>query len=157
MTTSAPLPDKGRLAGIDYGTVRIGVAICDEMRMLASPLETYTRRDLDADEQFFRQLAKEESLVGFVVGLPIHGSGSESQKSQEARAFADWLTKVTELPVALVDERFTTAQAEQALLESNLTSRKRKARVDKIAAQIILSTYLDAPHQSVANTPLEDD
>jgi putative Holliday junction resolvase len=138
------LPRTGRLAGIDFGTVRIGVAVTDPDQRLASPLEIYTRRGLAADGAWFQRLVAEERLIGFVVGLPVHTTGQESQKSQEARQFAKWLTELTNLPVRLFDERFTTANAEAMLLDAGLTRKRRKERLDKLAAQILLMAYLDS-------------
>jgi putative Holliday junction resolvase len=142
--SAGPLPTVGRLAGVDYGTVRIGVAVTDARQTLASPLENYTRRGLVADAQFFQQLAKEEAIVGFVVGLPVHLSGLESQKSIEARVFGKWLTEQTSLPVAFFDERFTSAEAERHLDAAEFTKKQRKARLDKLAAQILLSAFLES-------------
>jgi putative Holliday junction resolvase len=141
---SDSLPRTGRLAGIDYGTVRIGVAITDPDQRLASPLENYTRQGALADAQWIKRLATAERLAGFVVGLPVYASGQESQKSQEARQFADWLHQQTGLPVRLFDERYTTAHAEAALLEAGLTKKRRKERLDKLAAQILLTAYLES-------------
>ena len=138
------LPRTGRLAGIDFGTVRIGVAITDPDQRLASPHENYTRNGLVADAAWIKRLAASERVVGFVVGLPVHGSGEESQKSHEARLFAAWLAKETKLPVRLFDERYTTAHAEAALLEAGLTKKRRKERLDKLAAQILLAAYLES-------------
>lgn len=138
------LPAHGRLAGVDYGTVRIGVSICDAERRLASPLENYTRRSAALDARYFRELAAAERIVGWVVGLPVHGSGDESAKSTEARAFGRWLAEQTQLPVVFFDERYTTAQADAALAEAGLTSKQRKARRDKLAAQFLLAAYLEA-------------
>ena len=143
------LPRAGRLAGIDYGTVRIGVAITDPDQRLASPLENYTRRGLTADAAWIKRLAADERLAGFVVGLPVHGSGDESQKSHEARQFAAWLAKETSLPVRLFDERYTTAHAEAALLEAGFTKKRRKERLDKLAAQILLAAYLESSRTDV--------
>ena len=133
-----------RIAGIDYGTVRVGIAIADLSVAIASPHETYQRQNEEVDARYFRRLAEEESLVRFVVGLPVHLSGEESQKSLEARRFGEWLTKVTERPVDYFDERFTSAQAEEMLQAANLTKKRRKARIDALAAQIMLSAYLEA-------------
>ncbi len=133
-----------RIAGIDYGTVRIGIAIADLSVGIASPLETYERQNEEVDARYFRRLADAEALVKFVVGLPVHLSGEESQKSHEARQFGKWLTEVTELPVDYFDERFTSAQAEELLQDANLTKKRRKARIDALAAQIMLSAYLEA-------------
>lgn len=141
---SDALPLAGRLAGIDYGTVRIGVAITDPDQRLASPLENYTRRSAAADAAWFKQLATSERIVGFVVGLPVYASGDESQKSHEARQFGKWLAELTGLPVRLFDERYTTAHAEALLIEAEFTSKQRKQRLDKLAAQILLSAYLES-------------
>lgn len=134
----------GRLAGIDYGTVRVGVALTDARQTLASPYEIYARRSPAADAQYFQKLAAEEKIVGFVVGLPVHLDGRESQKSREAREFGQWLTNVTNVPVAFFDERFTTAEADQFLGAAKLTKKRRKARRDKLAAQIMLTAYLES-------------
>jgi putative holliday junction resolvase len=142
---SDALPRTGRLAGIDYGTVRIGVAITDPDQRLASPLENYTRRGPAADAAWIKRLATLERIAGFIVGLPVFGSGDESPKSREARQFADWLRKETGVPVRLFDERYTSAHAEAALLEAGLTKKRRKQRLDKLAAQILLAAYLESP------------
>ena len=153
---SDTLPRSGRLAGIDYGTVRIGIAITDPAQSLASPLEILTRRDLAQDERYFRRLAEQERLAGFVVGLPVHTSGEESQKSIEAREFAKWLGEITKLPIVLFDERYTTAHAEALLQDAGLTSKRRKARRDMLAAQILLAAYLESGRSNDAPRELED-
>lgn len=137
-------PPKGRLAGIDYGTVRIGIAVTDPDRRLASPYENYTRRGPDGDARYFRQLVESEDVVAFVVGLPVHTSGEESQKSIESRQFGQWLTEITGLPVRYYDERYTSVQAEQSLLGAQMTRKRRKKRLDMIAAQIMLAAYLES-------------
>jgi putative Holliday junction resolvase len=134
----------GRIAGIDYGTVRIGIATADLEIGIASPYETYNRRNLPLDAQYFRTLAKEERLLRFVVGLPVHTSGHDSQKSQEARKFGQWLGATTGLPVEYFDERYTSLEAEQILGQANFTKKRRKARIDQLAAQIMLTAYLEA-------------
>ncbi|MCO6046833.1 Holliday junction resolvase RuvX [Aeoliella sp. ICT_H6.2] len=140
-----------RIAGIDYGTVRIGIAIADLSVAIASPLEIYQRQTPDVDAKYFRKLAREEALVKFVVGLPVHLSGEESQKSYEARQFAKWLTEITELPVDLFDERYTSSEAEEMLQAANLTKKRRKAKLDALAAQIMLTAYLEAGARSEEN------
>ncbi|MCL4202345.1 MAG: Holliday junction resolvase RuvX [Pirellulaceae bacterium] len=137
-------PAQGRLAGIDYGTVRIGVAVTDASRILASPLENYNRRSVQADADYFRRLADDEQIAGFVVGLPVHSSGDESQKSIEARRFGQWLHEITGRPVTFYDERFTSAQARNLLDSAELTKKKRRSRLDKVAAQIILASFLES-------------
>jgi putative holliday junction resolvase len=99
MSESNSSKSPGRLAGVDYGTVRIGVAVTDADQKFASPLENYTRRGEAADAKFFQRLAQEERIISFVVGLPVHLDGYESQKSLEARKFGDWLSQTTGVPV----------------------------------------------------------
>jgi putative Holliday junction resolvase len=134
----------GRAAGIDYGDVRIGIAISDPERTIASPLENYTRRGPEQDTQRFRRLVAEQEVTLFVVGLPVHLDGRESPKSQEARQFGQWLGEVTGVPVEFYDERFTSREAEQALLAADLTRKRRKNRLDMLAAQIMLAAYLES-------------
>lgn len=150
-----PIPNKGRLCGIDYGTVRIGIAISDPGQSIASPLETYNRRTEALDAKYFLQLAKTEELVGFVVGLPVHMSGDASEKSTEAVKFGTWVFEQTEIPVAWVDERYSTAMAREMLGQSNMSGKKRKSMLDKIAAQILLSAYMDSENKDAA--ALDDD
>jgi len=137
-------PAKGRLAGIDFGTVRIGIAVTDPDRRLASPYENYTRRGADGDSTYFRQLVDAENIAAFVVGLPVHSSGDESQKSIESRQFGQWLTEITGLPVRYYDERYTSVQAEQSLLDAQMSRKRRKKRLDMVAAQIMLAAYLES-------------
>ena len=134
----------GRIAGIDYGSVRIGIAITDPLRTLASPYETYTRAGREADARHFRQLVHEEDIRLFVVGLPVHTGGEESAKSLEARRFGKWLSEATGVNVEFFDERFTTVEAEQMLREANLSRKRRDKRRDKLAAQVILAGYLES-------------
>jgi putative holliday junction resolvase len=134
----------GRVAGIDYGTVRIGIALTDPQRSIASPIENYTRRNTELDAQRFKQLVKEEGVTLFVVGLPIHLDGRESSKSVEARQFGKWLAEVTGVPVDFFDERFTSSEAENLLLDADLTKKRRKKRLDMLAAQIMLTAFLES-------------
>ncbi len=138
------VPTSQRLAGIDYGTVRIGIAVTDAEQRICSPFENYTRRGAKADAQHFEQFAREEQIATFVVGLPVHLHGGESQKSTEARAFGKWLHELTSVPVVFFDERFTTSEAEQLLGQAELTKKKRKAKLDKLAAQIMLSAFMES-------------
>lgn len=134
----------GRLAGIDFGSVRIGIALSDSERSIASPHAVYTRRDLDADARYFRNLVASERIARFVVGLPVHLDGRESPISRDARSFGDWLTETTGVSVDFFDERFTTSEAEAALMAAGLTSKRRKLRRDMLAAQMLLTAYLEA-------------
>jgi putative holliday junction resolvase len=133
-----------RIAGIDFGTVRIGIALADLEVGIAGPYENYTRRSEQLDADRFKALAKEEGIARFVVGLPVHLDGRESQKSAEARAFGKWLGDVTGVPIEFFDERFTTAEADALLNRAKLTKKQRQARRDQLAAQIMLTAYLES-------------
>jgi len=156
-TPSEPeFPRSGRLIGIDYGTKRIGLSVASPDRTFSSPLETYHRRTESLDGRYFRSIVEEYRPVGFVVGLPVHVNGDESQKSREARQFGQWLSTLTGLPVTYWDERYTSAAAEDYLLAAEFTSKQRKKRIDKVAAQIILQCYLEYHHPREV-PPLESD
>lgn len=151
------LPTTGRLAAIDYGTVRLGVAVTDPEQRFASPLENYTRRGEPLDAQWLSRLAGDERLAGIVVGLPIHTNGLESQKSTEARRFGTWVQQVTGLPVCFFDERYTSAHAEELLMAAEFTKKRRKERLDMLAAQILLTAYLESTAKGQAGAlPLDD-
>jgi putative Holliday junction resolvase len=152
MASDSSKQPSGRIAGIDYGTVRIGIALSDPERILASPCENYTRRGQQQDAERMRRLVAEEGVVLFVVGLPVHLNGQESQKSIEARQFGSWLAEVTGIPVEFFDERFTSSEAERYLLDARMTNKRRKKRLDMLAAQIMLSAYLEA-HAKGETTP----
>jgi putative Holliday junction resolvase len=111
---------------------------------IASPLASYTRRTADLDAVYFQQLATQERVARFVVGLPVHLDGRESQKSAEARAFGQWLNEATGVAVEFFDERFTSAEAEELLSTARLTKKQRQARRDQLAAQIMLTAYLES-------------
>ncbi len=136
-------PIEGRLAGIDFGLARIGVAICDPGQQFSSPLEIYHCRNEKLDGEYFERLVDREELVGFVVGLPLHLSGDESEMSKAAREFGQWAHELTRLPIQFIDERFTTAMAREILGGTNLSGKKRKAQLDKLAAQILLAAFLE--------------
>jgi len=144
MSNEPPAALPGRIGGIDYGTVRIGLAVSDPARTLASPMEIYARRSAALDAKYFQQLAKEERIVLWVIGLPVHLDGRESPKSQETRRFGRWLGEVTALPVEFFDERFSSVQAEEILQAAELTRKRRKQRLDMLAAQIMLAAYLES-------------
>jgi putative Holliday junction resolvase len=133
-----------RLLGVDYGTVRVGLAVSDTERKIASPLETYRRRGRARDAVYFQGLIERQEVAEIVVGLPVHLDGREGQKAREARAFGSWLAASTALPVLFWDERFSTVEAEGMLWYAGLTHKRRKERRDRVAAQVLLQSYLDA-------------
>ena len=141
LAPQTPFPRTGRLAAVDYGTVRIGVAVCDPGWILASPLEVVPA---ELAMKRLPSIALEERLGGWVVGLPIHSDGNESDKSLAAREFAILLRDHTGLPVRLFDERFTTVDANRRLRQTKATKRQKKQRVDAIAAQVLLESFLES-------------
>jgi putative Holliday junction resolvase len=146
-----------RLLGVDFGAVRVGLAVSDPDRKIASPLATFERRGREADADFYCNLVRTEEVGMLVLGLPVHTDGREGQKAAEARRYGTWLAEITGLPVAYWDERFTTIQAESALWNAGLTHKQRKARRDRVAAQMLLQAYLDAgcPAEPASPGPLE--
>jgi putative Holliday junction resolvase len=146
MQEDSPIPESlptGTLLGIDYGSVRIGLALSDRDQRIAAPFQLYERRKSAEDAAFFQKLVTQEKVAGIVLGLPIHLSGSESKKSREVRQFGQWLGKLTKLPVAYCDERFTTAFAWDELKAGGLKASQRRKQLDKVAAQMMLQHYLD--------------
>ena len=147
-----------RILGLDYGTRRVGAALSDPGRSIAFPVEVYALRGAKHDERYFRELVAENDVERIVVGLPLHTSGREGQLAAMARTFGDWLTAITGRPVVYYDERYSTVEAEQRLLDAGLKRDKRKALRDQLAAQIMLQGYLDAgcPETEAPAAPLAD-
>jgi putative holliday junction resolvase len=137
------LPPRGALLGLDLGTKTIGVAASDPDRRLATPVETVTRRRFGIDAQRLVALATERRAVGFVLGLPINMDGTEGPRAQATRAFANNFAKLTALPIALWDERWSTAAVERELIAADASRAKRKAVIDQHAAAYILQGALD--------------
>ncbi len=133
-----------RLLGIDPGKARIGLAISDADRRIASPLQTWNRRDPAQDGRFLVKVIAEEEIGLIVLGLPMHLNGREGAQAKAARAFGKWLGERTTTPIVFWDERFTTREAESALWDAGLTHKQRKERRDQVAAQILLQTFIDA-------------
>lgn len=142
--STSEFPREGRLLGLDYGTRRIGIAVSTPEQTISSPLENYQRCSERLDAEHLRQLVTDYRVAGLVVGLPVHMSGEEGGQAREARAFGEWASRETGLPVRYWDERFTSAMAEEHLLGASMSRKKRKARLDMLAAQILLQSFLDA-------------
>ena len=142
----------GRVLALDYGEKRIGVALSDPERIIASPLEVYTRTSRARDAEHFKHLVEEHEIEQVVVGLPLYPSGDESEKSAEARRFGKWVGEVTEVPIDFYDERYTSVEAEVYLIEARVTFRRRRSKRDMLAAQIFLQAYLDRPRPQKETT-----
>jgi len=137
------LPPRGGLIGLDLGTKTIGVAASDPDRKLATGVETIARKNFTADAARVLALATERAAAGFVLGLPINMDGTEGPRAQSTRAFARNLARLTELPIALWDERLSTAAVERELIANDVSRAKRAAIVDEHAAMFILQGALD--------------
>ena len=140
----APLwPPRGSLIGLDLGTKTIGVASSDPDRRLTAGVETVARTTFTADAKRLLALAAERNAIGFVLGLPINMDGSEGPRAQSTRAFARNFAKLTALPIALWDERLSTAAVERELIGHDVSRKKRAAVIDQHAAMYILQGALD--------------
>ena len=140
---AAHLPPRGVLIGLDLGTKTIGVATSDPDRRLATAVETVARKTFMKDGERLLALAAERNAAGFVLGLPINMDGSEGPRAQSTRAFARNLAKLTELPIALWDERLSTAAAERTLIGADVSRARRALVIDQHAAMFILQGALD--------------
>lgn len=159
------MEERTRLLAVDYGERRIGLAVSDPTRTIASPAGFIARRTGKRPPiaEIIRQ-ADARGVSGFVLGLPLDGAGEETPRSTEVRRIAEELQKRTGLPVALVDERFSTAAALRAIREMGGSTRGRKGDVDALAATILLQQYLevesrrraDAGGADVAEAPPSD-
>ncbi|ODT95395.1 MAG: Holliday junction DNA helicase RuvA [Pseudonocardia sp. SCN 72-86] len=147
---TAPAPGRGRRLGIDVGAVRVGVALSDPDCMLATPLVTVARDVREpgdrggSDLREIAALVAEHNVVQIVIGLPRTLAGAEGPAAQAARAFADDLSSVLDVPVEFSDERLTTVVATRQLRERGVKGKRQRAVVDQAAAVAILQGWLDA-------------
>ncbi|MFA5675888.1 MAG: Holliday junction resolvase RuvX [Christensenellales bacterium] len=129
-----------RIMGVDIGEKRIGIAVSDPLGITAQGLETYTRKGNDAE--YIARRAREMGASLIVAGLPLNMNGSEGPSAKMVREFMGEVSSLG-LPVEFIDERLTTVSAERILIEADVSRKKRRQVVDKIAAVYILRTYLD--------------
>jgi putative Holliday junction resolvase len=138
------IPTTGRVLALDWGLARIGLAITDETQLLASPLGTLTRR---AGKRLplgpFLDVVEREHPVGLVVGLPLDDDAAEGESAQAARAMGEQFAARTGLPIAWIDESFTTAEVLERLTDRGIAPRQRKAMIDAMAAAVVLERWLD--------------
>lgn len=140
---AATLPGFGAVAGLDLGTTTIGVALSDLMRGVATPTETIKRKKFGIDAAALLKLTTSRDVKGLVLGLPLNMDGSEGPRAQATRAFARNLEKLTPLPITFWDERLSTVAAERAMLEADLSRKRRAELIDHVAAGFILQGMLD--------------
>ena len=139
----AQIPAMGAIAGLDLGTVTIGVAISDVMHSVATPTETIKRKKFGVDAAKLLELTTHRLVTGIVLGLPRNMDGSEGPRAQATRAFARNLERLTPLPITFWDERLSTVAAERALIEADMTRKRRAEVIDHVAASYILQGMLD--------------
>ncbi len=133
----------GRWLAVDFGSKFIGLAICDELGMLASPYATLDAKPLSKLLANLKQIAGNEEIMGFVVGLPLNMNGTEGPAAKLTRDFANTLKQATARPVELVDERLSSWEGEGKLIAAGMKPSRRKQKVHEAAAQIILHTFLE--------------
>lgn len=133
----------GRIMGLDVGDVRIGIAMSDELKMIASPFEVRKCKGTEEDVRYLAELAKRQNVERIVIGLPLKLDGTDSAQTIKTRAFREALDAATGIESILEDERLTSVSAEEMLIDANVKREKRKLYIDKIAAAIILKSYLE--------------
>jgi putative holliday junction resolvase len=133
-----------RILALDHGTVRIGVAISDELKMIAQPVEFIPAVPFEAFVARLRQLLLEKEVELVLVGMPRNMDGSFGPAAQKVQQFVDSLKAEVTVPIRTLDERLTTVQANRLLIEANVRRQERKQKVDKMAAAILLQSYLDS-------------
>jgi putative Holliday junction resolvase len=133
-----------RRLGLDYGSKRIGVAICDELELMAHGLATITRKNKRLDLEAIANYIRAYSIEEIVVGYPIKLNGTEGIQCEKVNKFIQHLEKLSAVPVVRWDETLTTKEAEEILIHTHVRREKRKEVIDKLAAAIILQSYLDA-------------
>lgn len=148
---AAALPASGALMGLDPGEKRIGVAVSDTTRLIASSLEQIARTKFAADVEAILKLYDARQCAGFVIGLPLNMDGTSGPAAQSARAFARNLLQKREAPLLLWDERLSTAAVTRTLIESDASRKRRGEVVDKMAAAYMLQGALDAMKERAAN------
>jgi putative Holliday junction resolvase len=141
-----------RVLGVDYGQKRIGLALSDESGTIAQSLDYIDGGGIAAVSREIARIGADRKVGKIVVGVPLRLDGTKSEQTERTLAFIAELRRATTIPVAQWDERLTTAQAERVLLEGNVRRSDRKEKIDKLAAQIMLQSYLDA-----TNPPTEEE
>jgi len=135
---------QGRVLALDFGKQRIGLALSDERQIIAQGLETLERTNIREDLARLFRLASEHSVSLIVIGNPLHMSGKEGFQTEKAREFGARLQAASGIPVEFWDERLTTVEAERVLRQSGISIQKRAKAVDRLAAVILLESYLDS-------------
>jgi len=131
-----------RILALDPGTKRIGVALSDEMRWIAQPLETFERRTLDADVAHIGKLIRDHEVGQVIMGMPLRLDGRMGPEAERVEKFKAYLEEALSISVIAWDERLTSKSAEAMLIEADVSRRKRRGAIDRVAAAILLQSYL---------------
>jgi putative Holliday junction resolvase len=142
-----------RILGLDVGSKTVGVAVSDPLGITAQGVTTLRRKSAKGDVADVKRLAAEYEASRVVVGLPLNMDGSEGPRAAASRAFGDAVSEATGLPVEYQDERLSTVAAERVLLEGDVSRKKRREVIDRLAAQIILQAWLDARRPGHTHEP----
>ena len=140
----ASIPADKRLMGLDLGTKTLGVATSDRTRMIATPIETITRKKFTQDAERLLAIIAAENIGLIVLGLPVNMDGTEGPRCQSTRSFARNFSKLSPLPIVFWDERLSTAAVERMLIAADASRARRDAVIDKLAAAWILQAALDS-------------
>ncbi|WP_417255745.1 Holliday junction resolvase RuvX [Celeribacter halophilus] len=140
---AAALPPMTSVAGLDFGDKTIGVAISDRLRTVATPTDTIRRKKFTQDAKALLKLLTSREVSGIILGLPRNMDGTEGPRCQKTRAFARNLGQLTDLPITFWDERLSSVAADRAMLEADMSRAKRAAKIDQVAASVILQGALD--------------
>ena len=132
-----------RILCLDIGVVRIGVAISDPLGLSTNGIETHVSKGAKADAAYFTEMASKRGAEMILLGLPLNMDDTEGERALKVREFGALLSKTSELPVAYEDERLSTVEAEEMLIEAGLSREERKKVIDKVSAEIILRRYLE--------------
>ena len=135
-----------RILALDHGTKRIGVAVSDELKMIASPLEYIPAEPFADFLARLREIVREKEVELIIIGMPRNMDGSYGPAALKVQAFVAVLKDALAIPINTLDERLTTVQAQRFLIQGNVRREKRKEKVDKTAAAILLQSYLDGLH-----------
>ena len=138
-----------RVMALDYGDVRIGIAMSDVTRFLASGYENYTRISLEKDCKHIADIISQNNVKVVVLGLPLNMDGTEGVRVEKTKEFAEVLKSYTDAKIDFLDERLTSVSAEKILISADVSRKKRKQVLDKLSATIILQDYLDQQSRKI--------
>ena len=137
------MEELGRIMGLDVGEARTGVALTDPMRILSSPFEVIQVTTPEADIARIQEIIREQEVVEIVAGIPLNKEGGRGPQAEKVAAFVEQLRAVVDIPVEMIDERYSTAAAHRTMKTLKVKGKKKKKVVDQLAAAEILQTYMD--------------